>query len=330
MRRLPLVLIAAAVAALTAPALAADSGAPRLVLPLACEVGRTCEVQTYVDHDPGPGAQDYRCAHRTNQGHDATDIRLLSMAAQQAGVDVLAAASGRVIRLRDGVMDISVHAPGAPPVGGQACGNAVVIDHGEGWQTIYCHMAKGSLKVKVGDTVTSGQAIGRVGLSGDTQFPHLHFGLRHGGQVVDPFAPGGVSPGACAPQEGLWTPQAAKALAYKRGVLLASGFEAALSTLDATETGPTPALPTDPPALVAYGFLSGLEAGDVVEMKVLGPDGGVIATATQTLDRDKAEWLSQAGRKRPANGWAHGNYRAELTVRRAGADAISRSWRLAL
>ena len=48
------------------------------------------------------------------------------------GVDVLAAAPGRVSRLRDGVADVSVKAAGATSIKGAECGNGVVIDHGDG------------------------------------------------------------------------------------------------------------------------------------------------------------------------------------------------------
>src|SRR5689334_24736349 len=130
----PLPLAALALAALAAPAahLRAEGEGPRLALPIACEVGRTCEVQHYVDRDPGPGVLDYRCGHRTYDKHNGVDIRLLDMAAQRRGVNVLAAAAGRVARLRDGKPDVSVRAAGAPSVSGQECGNGVVIDHGEG------------------------------------------------------------------------------------------------------------------------------------------------------------------------------------------------------
>ncbi|MBS0362461.1 MAG: M23 family metallopeptidase [Proteobacteria bacterium] len=313
-----------------APFAQAADGAPQLSLPIACEVGRTCEVQNYVDRDPGPGALDYRCLHRTYQNHNGVDIRVLDMAAQRAGVDVLAAAPGRVARLRDGVADISIHAPGAPSVAGQECGNGVVIDHGGGWETQYCHVAKGSLKVKVGDQVAASQPIAHVGLSGDTEFPHLHFTIRHAGVVVDPFAPGAVSAGSCPSQAGLWTPPAARALAYKRGAVLNVGFETAIGGMEAVEDGRIAMPAGDPPALVAYARMIGLEAGDVVELKLTGPDGKVLADASQPIDRDKAQYLSQAGRKRPAGGWPHGAYLAEVAVRRNGAVAFSRQWRTSL
>jgi murein DD-endopeptidase MepM/ murein hydrolase activator NlpD len=288
-------------------------------------------VQHYVDRDPGPGALDYRCGRRTYDKHDGIDIRLLDMAAQRQGVDVIAAAAGKVIAVRDGVPDISIRAPGAPSVAGHECGNRVGLSLGDGWIIDYCHLAKGSIAVKAGDQVALGQRLGRVGLSGDTEFPHVHFSVRHNNAVVDPFAPGPVAPGACPVQTGLWTPQAARALAYKRGAVINAGFGAALAKADEIEDRAVPAPSAASPALVAYVRLIGLEAGDVVETTLTGPDGKVLATGAQPpLDHDKDVWTSQIGRKRPAGGWAAGTYVAKVQVRRAGAVALTHAWRLTL
>ena len=320
-------------AAALGPAIAphADAEGPRLALPIACEVGRTCEVQHYVDRDPGPGALDYHCGHRTYDKHDGIDIRLNDMAAQRQGVDVIAAAAGRVIAVRDGVQDISIRAPGAPSAAGHECGNRVGLALGDGWILDYCHLAKGSLAVKVGDEVAVGQRLARVGLSGDTEFPHVHFSVRHNNTVVDPFAPGPVAPGACATQTGLWTAQAARALAYKRGAMINWGFASGLAKADEIEDrAVSPAGPASP-AIVAYARLIGLEAGDVVEMSLTGPDGKALAASAQPpLDHDKDLWTAQIGRKRPAAGWPPGAYVAQVRVRRAGAVALSHDWRLTL
>jgi len=309
----------------------AAAAAPSFALPLACVVGKSCEVQHYVDRDPGPAALDYHCGHRTYQGHSGVDIRLLDMPAQRAGVDVLAAAPGRVARLRDGVQDISIRAPAAPSVAGQECGNGVVVDHGDGWETQYCHVARGSVRVKVGDVVTTGQPLAHVGLSGDTEFPHLHFTVRHAGQVVDPFAPDMSNPTSCATQAAtLWTPDALRQLAYKAGVVLNVGFAPGPVTMEAVEAGGVPG-PTHAAPLVAYARLIGLEAGDSVEFTLKGPKGEVLAeTRLAPLTSGKDQYIAYVGKKPPAVGWSRGVYRAEVRVRRAGAVAVSRHWQTQL
>ncbi|MDP3767388.1 MAG: M23 family peptidase, partial [Dehalococcoidia bacterium] len=54
-------ILALALAAGLAPAAATQTPPPELSLPIACTIGRTCELQNHVDRDPGPGARDYRC-----------------------------------------------------------------------------------------------------------------------------------------------------------------------------------------------------------------------------------------------------------------------------
>lgn len=314
-------------------AVAAPAGSPQLAFPVACVVGQTCEVQNYVDRDPGPGAKDYRCGTETYQAHNGVDIRLLDMAAQAAGVNVLAAAPGRVARLRDGVADISVKAAGAAPVAGQECGNGLVIDHGGGWETQYCHMAKGSLVVKQGEEVTAGQPIGRVGLSGNTEYPHLHMTVRHAGTVVDAFAPNGA-PDACdtaAPGTGLWTPQAAKAMSYKPGAVLNAGFTTGAVTMEAIGAGGLAAPNSSSPALVAYVRAINLQGGDIQKLALKAPDGTVIAeSAPQPLERSKAEYMLFVGKRKPSEGWKTGTYSATYSVQRGGKTVTSRTFDLRL
>jgi hypothetical protein len=308
----------------------AQAEPPKLAFPLACEIGRSCEIQHYVDRDPGPGMLDYRCGHRVEDKHDGIDFRLTDMAAQRAGVDVLAAAAGRVIAVRDGVPDISIRAPGAPSTAGHQCGNRVAIGLGDGWILDYCHLARGSLKVKVGDAVAAGQPLAHVGLSGDTEFPHLHFSVRHANQVVDPFAPA-TTTGCEAQAESLWIPAVVGRMPYRRGVALNTGFASAQTSGPAIEERAAPAASADGPALVAYARLIGVELGDVIAITVLGPDGKALVAGTlPPLDHDKDEFLAQVGRKRPPQGWARGVYTAVLEVRRAGAVAIRQRWQTTL
>lgn len=307
---------------------ASNAAEPRLAFPVACEIGKTCEVQNFVDRDPGPGARDYRCGSQTYQDHGGVDIRLHDMAAQAAGVNVLAAAAGRVARLRDGVADISVKAPGAPPLAGQDCGNGVVIDHGGGWETQYCHLARGSIVVKQGDQVGAGQPIARIGLSGNTEYPHLHLTVRNAGGMVDPFAPD-MAAGRCAVDtgNGLWTPQAAKAMTYKPGAVLNAGFASAPLTMEVIETGHIKAPMLQSPMLVAYVRAINLQGGDIQKLVIKAPDGAVLIEATQPpLDRAKAQYMLFTGKRIPAGGWSSGVYSATYSVERGGKVAITHAF----
>jgi murein DD-endopeptidase MepM/ murein hydrolase activator NlpD len=63
-------------------------------------------------------------------------------------------------------------------------GNLVVIKHPDGLETRYAHLS--AIEVRKGDTVTAGQEVGKVGSTGHSTGPHLHFEVRQDGKPIDP------------------------------------------------------------------------------------------------------------------------------------------------
>jgi hypothetical protein len=94
------------------------------------------------------------------------------------GEPLLAVADGTIVTV---VSDTPDSPPSALPVGiglADLGGNTVIIDIGNGVFASYLHLAPGSPTVKVGDKVTRGQVIGRLGNSGNSSEAHLHFQLQ--------------------------------------------------------------------------------------------------------------------------------------------------------
>jgi len=63
-------------------------------------------------------------------------------------------------------------------------GKVLVLDHGEGYATLYAHNS--DITVKSGDWVQKGAIIAKVGSTGRSTGPHLHFEVRKDGQRLDP------------------------------------------------------------------------------------------------------------------------------------------------
>jgi hypothetical protein len=303
-----------------------------LELPLNCRFGENCFIQQYFDHDNGSGAKDFRCGPMTYDGHDGTDLRLPSVAEEQKGIEVVAAAAGVVRGTRDGMDDVSVRLAGPESVRGRECGNGVVLVHPGGWETQYCHMAKGSVRVSNGQSVSAGMVLGHAGMSGDAEFPHLHLSVRHGAEKVDPFA-WGAAAGACSGGKSLWSEKAAAALVYRSPNILNAGFAPMPVSMDDVESGHAAEtkLAVDSPNLLAFVRAIGLRQGDVQTLTVRGPGGVAFArTEVAPLDANKAQWLQFVGKKRTAEMWPRGVYEAQYEVKRDGATALVRRFQIDL
>jgi murein DD-endopeptidase MepM/ murein hydrolase activator NlpD len=298
-----------------------------LSLPLACEPGKTCFIQSYLDSDPGPGVRDYACGGATYDKHDGVDFRLLSAKAAKDGVAVLAAAPGTVKATRDAMEDAFYRQLTPGQIKGKECGNGVVVDHGDGWETQYCHMLKGSITVANGQKVERGATLGKVGFSGMADFAHVHLTVRHNGKPVDPFAPD-AQPGTCVAGGGsktLWQPSVSAHLGYRNGIIIGSGFTSAPPDLNRLEADHTAVAPLNAlsPALIFYARFINLLGGDRIRFVITGPGGPLIEQLSEPIERNKASYFSYAGKKRRELPWQQGRYEARAELVRDGAVAAA-------
>ena len=280
-----------------------------LGMPLDCVLGETCVIEDYPDADPTNGASDYRCGLKTRDGHSGTDFALLSFEQMEAGVRVIAAADGRVEAIRNSRPD-QPYVPGTD-LNGEECGNAVRINHGNGYQSVYCHMKLGSVRVTPGQRVVQGQLLGEVGLSGLTNYPHLHLTITQGADIIDPFAPSKAN--ACAePRNSLWIepPRYADAGLFTVGVSDAVPEFAQVQSGAARRSALSP---SDAMVLYAHAFHG--EAHDRMDFTMMGPDGEVF-THTAQLEDDQSQLMRAYGKRAPEGGWAKGAYRGYVHLLR--------------
>ncbi|UEM06663.1 M23 family metallopeptidase [Skermanella rosea] len=306
--------------ALVSSAAPAAAGAPELALPVACEIGRNCFVQNFFDHDPSPDRRDYSCGRLSYDGHSGTDFRVADIPSMLRGVTVVAAAGGTVKAVRDGMPDVGLAGTGREALEGREAGNGVVIDHGDGWETQYSHLSKDSTVVKAGQKVESGTPLGRIGMSGMAEFPHVDFSVRHEGREIDPFTGSADLPACGDITRTLWRADTLAVLRYQPTGGLVSGFaEGPAASAEARKGSYARETLKDPPALVFWADVFGAQAGDEQQIRITAPDGNVIHEYASTLKSSNVSWFAFSGRKRPPEGWQSGKYRGTYTLLRNGA-----------
>jgi hypothetical protein len=167
------VVLCAAVAAamIVVPLVRPPGPRPLFQLPVAC--GEAWQLGTY-------------------PGHDDYDVDLFPTRGQAWGRPTLASFDGEVVAagINGTLGDRTPSNPSGPR--GRGGGYWVKIDHGRKWQTQYLHMLEPPM-VKKGDRVSRGQQLGKVGSTGDSGAPHLHFEQRRQWQKVETWFDGSPS-----------------------------------------------------------------------------------------------------------------------------------------
>jgi murein DD-endopeptidase MepM/ murein hydrolase activator NlpD len=300
-----------------------------LGLPIACTLGQDCFILLYPDRDPGNGAVDFGCGRMTYDGHTGTDFAIPDQRAMNKGVPVKAVAAGKVLRIRDEVPDRRLeNSIQQEEVRGFECGNGVVIDHGKGWETQYCHLLMGSVVAKPGDLVTNNTVLGKVGMSGMASFPHVHLSVRYQGKVVDPFV--GLEEESSCPKkrQPLWE----MPLSYVPTGLIRAGFAQQPPELDDVWAGNLyeQTLPATLPALVFWVQAYGVLPGDVEQFEVIAPDGQVVVNQRRQLQAPNRVWLSYVGKRANSQPLTPGRWQGKYKLTRGDRVLIDRQQQVLL
>lgn len=301
---------------------------PELVFPLECASSSDCVAVYYPDRKEGPGAQDYMCGNNAVDGLPYAQISIRSLYEMDKGIPVRAAADGTVNVVRDGIHDEGPNwrtPKGEPP---PYCGNAIEIDHGNGWTGRYCHLREASLFVKAGDTITAGDTIAFAGWSGKAELPGLGFWLRNSATVVDPFDSKEVALPCDGDGQPLWKDAPPHIDRYNDVVVVDAGFTASPQPLVPDVIRGyhrQESLPLTSPSLVFWVMVANATAGEVRTLKLVGPDNELVAEQEQAERDDSPVVLLHTGSARPKTGWKAGEYTATVDIARKVNGQVRRT-----
>ncbi len=306
-------------------AAARETSPLELQWPVNCALGETCWIARYMDRGSGKKQFDHQCGLRTQNQHKGTDIAVADMDVMNRGMTVLAASPGTVFRLRNGMPDRPLLSEeDRARIKGRECGNAIILMHEGGWQTQYCHLKQDSLLVKQGDFVRAGDPIAQIGLSGETEFPHLHFMVRAPQSQatktrdIDPFDSGIFEDNSCQMIATTGTALWKNTLKYQEAAVLPPVIDTARRTHKTMWDPQATTLPADSPALIvqARGFHA-LE-GDEWRIRLMDPNGRIRVNKSIKQATGRQRVQAFAGLRQPSDGFTEGRWSASVELMRAG------------
>lgn len=286
-----------------------------LSFPVDCDYGKNCFIQNYVDLDNSKNHQDYRCNRLSYNAHKGTDVRLLDYVQMEQGVKVLAAEDGIVKAIRNDQDDFKYLEKGEIAVLKKECGNGIVIDISNGYELQYCHMKKGSVTVKEGQKIKKGDVLGLIGMSGKTEFPHLHLALRKNGKIIDPFT-------ALSPTENyncnnptqnnyFWD----RELEYIETAILHFNITDQVPNKESARKGRfrNDSLKSNIKQIILWADIMGIQKEDKILFEILdSKNKAKIFSNSQIMKKPYAQYFIYSGKK--INNIKKGNYNAKIKI----------------
>jgi len=302
-----------------------------LILPVSCRLEENCWLVNYPDIDLTEGLKDYSNGIFTYNGNLGTEIAIQSLPQMQKGIPVVAAQDGTVVFTTNNVEDNLPLAQGINVNELPFCGNSVVLEHGMGWQTVYCHLKKGSVSVKKGDFVRKGNKIAEVGASGRAVFPHLYFTVLGDGVSFDPFTGRqlSVNEGAEGKTEmkrykPFWSPAVKDILPYREVAVVNVGVATEDPTLDSVKEGEYQdvEIQTDANSIVLWIYGFHFQKGDFIKAVLQNPAGTKVSYEMKTINTDEREKVVFFRVLKPNDGWKAGKYKGSFEVMRPGSKLV--------
>ncbi len=233
-----------------------------LHVPIEGNYGNEFIIVNHVDWGENDEILDYQCGNKTYNGHQGTDFVIRSFSMMDDGVFVVAALDGVVTYIKDGLFDREKKSDLS-----KGLGNYIAISHKDGYYTYYGHLALNSILVNIGDTVKAGDRIAKVGSSGNSSDPHLHFEVwKDSIYVIDPFM------GNCGNPSSLWQNAPTYDTSFN---IWQSGLTDFIPYLDTLREEPKliHTFEQNNEAIAYWSILYGLRKGDTLTTNWITPEG---------------------------------------------------------
>lgn len=279
------------------------SMAIELQFPVACRLMSDCWITNHVDLNNNINQiEDYMCGQKGTDNNKSTHISLGSKGAMEKNIPAIAAADG-IIKTAENI--------------GGFCGNRVLIDHGKGWESSYCHLKPETIIVKPNQKVKQGQILGAIGMSGQADWPRLSYAIMRNGMVFDPFS-GGTTLEGCNPKaKPMWISGVNPPYepAHVTSIGFTVGTVSNAQILNGTVKSAAVIMESTP-QLSLYSLLMNIQKGDDITMKIIEPSGRILNEAKIIADSDRNYYPIYFSTMRQNRLWDKGNYRGMMTVTR--------------
>ncbi len=300
-----------------AGARAADG--PPFSFPLDCDIDKGCWFLNYPDTDRRIGvAKDFACGDLAYDNDFSVRIALGSVASLRNPPAVAAAAGGKVKQVLDGIEDLVITSRAQLAKGTPECGNAVIIDHENGWETAYCHLRKGSITVKKGERVERSQIIGAAGSSGFATWPQLGFITVKHGLPFDPVS-GLTTYEKCGVKRTPLLDLGRQFFIYRPAAITGIGFTDTSQTIANILRGDAlsyASLRANTKFLVLWMRILNIRKDDRIEVTMTNPSGNVISRKTVIAKKDEASFALNTAKGKGFFNWPAGVYTGTVTVTR--------------